>query len=49
MLHHGGPTSKRTVTYSNIPEIGQFDRGTLRQAEKVVKTSIQTVRTLDAM
>ena len=49
MLHHGSPSSKRTVAYSNIPEIEQFDCGTLRLAEKVAKTSIQTVRTLDAM
>ena len=48
MMLHGGGSAKRTATYSNIPEIQGFDLGTLHKEEKEKRTTIKTVRTLNA-
>lgn len=49
MMLHGGGSAKRTVAYSNMLEIQGFDLGTLTQEEKKKRTTIKTVRTLNAL
>jgi hypothetical protein len=48
MALHGGSSAKRTVVYSNIPEIAMLDLGKLTNAEKEKRTTIKTVRSLNA-
>ena len=48
MLLHGTPTSKRTVTYSNMKEIGRLDLGVLKKEVKEQRTSKTLTRPLPA-
>lgn len=48
MALHGGSSAKRTVVYANIPEVAMLDLGKLTNAEKEERTTIKTVRSLNA-
>lgn len=39
MLHHGAPTSKRTMCWSNMPEVSLLDLGVLKKEVKEASTS----------
>ena len=44
MMHHGGPSPKRTWLWSNMREIYQLDLGTLTKHERESKTTSKTVQ-----
>lgn len=44
MLHHGAPSPKRTIIYSNMPTIARLDHGVLDKATRESKTESTLVR-----
>ena len=45
MMHHGGPSPKRTWLWSNMPEISQLDHGVLPKQVRDANTTVKTTRT----
>jgi len=44
MLHHGAPSSKRTVFWGNLRSMSLLDKGRLSHTERDSKTSVKTTR-----
>ena len=44
MMHHGAPSGKRSITFSNHPLIRGLDLGVLSKKEREAKTKVKTTR-----
>ena len=48
MMLHGAPSCKRTILYSNMPEVCRLDLGKLTKHEKETRTTKKLTSHLDA-
>lgn len=49
MMLHGAPSSKPTICFSNMREIGMLDLGTLTVSEKEKRTTKKLTRILPSV
>ena len=49
MMHHGAPSPKRTICYSNMRQVSLLDMGTLTKAFKEERSGAKLTRTLNAL